>query len=135
MGSMTDYTSQPLTRAAIQAQAEAIAARQAADAGLPVPTVEETVVEPTPLVVAPPVVVPPIVVPVVKTVPVEEPAVEPVVVEEPAPSIAEVEKSIANVELDEERQRNNKNRLPLEPSTKSISDRVEGRVRTRCRQP
>ena len=41
MVSMTDYTSQPLTRAAMQAQAEAIAARQAAEAGLPVPTVEE----------------------------------------------------------------------------------------------
>ena len=101
MVSMTDYTSQPLTRAAMQAQAEAIAARQAAEAGLPVPTVEETPVVPTPLVVAPPVVVPPIVVPVVKTPPVEQPVVEPVV-EEPAPSIAEVEKSIADVELDEE---------------------------------
>jgi hypothetical protein len=103
MVSMTDYTSQPLTRAAMQAQAEAIAARQAAEAGLPVPTVEETVVVPTPLVVAPPVVVPPIVVPVVKTAPVEEPVVvEPVVVEEPSPTIAEVEKSISNVELDED---------------------------------
>jgi hypothetical protein len=101
MVSMTDYTSQPLTRAAMQAQAEAIAARQAAEAGLPVPTVEETPIVPTPLVVAPPVVVPPIVVPVVKTAPVEQPVVEPVV-EEPAPSIAEVEKSIADVELDEE---------------------------------
>jgi hypothetical protein len=98
MASMTDYTSQPLTRAAMQAQAEAIAARQAAEAGLPVPTVEETVVEPTPLVVAPPVVVPPIVIPVVKTAPTEELVVE----EESAPSIAEVEKSIANIELDEE---------------------------------
>lgn len=101
MVSMTDYSSQPLTRAAMQAQAEAIAARQAAEAGLPVPTVEETPIVPTPLVVAPPVVVPPIVVPVVKTAPVEQPVVEPVV-EEPAPSIAEVEKSIADVELDEE---------------------------------
>ena len=82
----------------MQAQAEAIAARQAAEAGLPVPTVEETVVEPTPLVVAPPVVVPPIVIPVVKTAPTEELVVE----EESAPSIAEVEKSIANIELDEE---------------------------------
>lgn len=82
----------------MQAQAEAIAARQAAEAGLTVPTVEETVVEPTPLVVAPPVVVPPIVIPVVKTAPTEELVVE----EESAPSIAEVEKSIANVELDEE---------------------------------
>jgi hypothetical protein len=45
---------------------------------------------------------PPIVVPVVKTAPVEQPVIEPVVVEEPAPSIAEVEKSIANVELDAE---------------------------------
>lgn len=85
----------------MQAQAEAIAARQAAEAGLPIPTVEETPIVPTPLVVAPPVVVPPIVVPVVKTAPVEQPVVEPVV-EEPAPSIAEVEKSIADVELDEE---------------------------------
>jgi hypothetical protein len=101
MVSMSDYTSQPLTRAAMQAQAEAIAARQAAEAGLPVPTVQETPVVAEPLVVAPPVVVPPIVVPVVKTAPVEQPVVEPVA-EEPAPSIAEVEKSIANVELDEE---------------------------------
>ncbi len=85
----------------MQAQAEAIAARQAAEAGLPVPAVEEPPIVPTPLVVAPPVVVPPIVVPVVKTAPVEQPVVEPVV-EEPAPSIAEVEKSIADVELDEE---------------------------------
>ena len=82
----------------MQAQAEAIAARQAAEAGLTVSTVEETVVEPTPLVVAPPVVVPPIVIPVVKTGPTEELVVE----EEPAPTIAEVEKSIADVELDEE---------------------------------
>ena len=80
MVSMTDYTSQPLTRAAMQAQAEAIAARQAAEAGLPIPTVEESPVVPTPLVVAPPVVVPPIVVPVVKTAPVEEPVEELVVV-------------------------------------------------------
>jgi hypothetical protein len=101
MVSMSDYTSQPLTRAAMQAQAEAIAARQAAEAGLPSPTFQETPVVAEPLVVAPPVVVPPIVVPVVKTAPVEQPVVEPVA-EEPAPSIAEVEKSIANVELDEE---------------------------------
>ena len=92
MVSMTDYTSQPLTRAAMQAQAEAIAARQAAEAGLTVPVVEEPAVVPAPLAVAPPVVVPPIVVPVVKTAPVEE----------PVPTIAEVEKNIAAVELDEE---------------------------------
>jgi hypothetical protein len=102
MVSMTDYTSQPLTRAAMQAQAEAIAARQAAEAGLTIPVVEEPPVVPAPLAVAPPVVVPPIVVPVVKTAPVEEPVVEPVVEEEPAPTIAEVEQSIAAVELDEE---------------------------------
>ena len=101
MVSMSDYTSQPLTRAAMQAQAEAIAARQAAEAGLSATPVQETPVVAEPLVVAPPVVVPPIVVPVVKTAPVEQPVVEPVA-EEPAPSIAEVEKSIANVELDEE---------------------------------
>ena len=85
----------------MQAQAEAIAARQAAEAGLSATPVQETPVVAEPLVVAPPVVVPPIVVPVVKTAPVEQPVIEPVA-EEPAPSIAEVEKSIAAVELDEE---------------------------------
>ena len=98
MVSMSDYTSQPLTRAAMQAQAEAIAARQAAEAGLPVPAVEQAPVEPAPLTVAPPVVIPPIVVPVVKT----GPTVEPVVDQEPAQSIDEVEKNLANVELDED---------------------------------
>lgn len=102
MVSMTDYTSQPLTRAAMQAQAEAIAARQAAEAGLPVPVVEQAPVEPTPLAVAPPVVIPPNVVPVVKTAPVEQPTEEPVVTEAPSQSIDEVEKNLANVELDEE---------------------------------
>lgn len=82
----------------MQAQAEAIAARQAAEAGLPVPVVEQAQVEPTPLEVAPPAVIPPIVVPIVRT----GPAVEPFVDQEPAQSIAEVEKNIANVELDEE---------------------------------
>lgn len=98
MVSMSDYSSQPLTRAAMQAQAEAIAARQAAEAGLPVPAVEQAPVEQVPLTVAPPVVIPPIVVPVVKT----GPTVEPVVDQEPAPTIAEVEKNLANVELDED---------------------------------
>jgi hypothetical protein len=98
MVSMTDYTSQPLTRAAMQAQAEAIAARQAAEAGLPIPEAAVPPVVAEPLPVAPPVVVPPIVVPVVKPAP----QVEPVIELEPTPTIAEVEKSIARVELDEE---------------------------------
>jgi hypothetical protein len=102
MVSMSDYTSQPLTRAAMQAQAEAIAARQAADAGIKIPVVEETPVIATPLVVAPPVVSPPIVVPVVKTAPVEEVVIEEVIEAEPVQSFAEVEKSLANVEVDEE---------------------------------
>lgn len=107
---MSDSSFQPITREALAAQAAAIAARQAAEAGLPVPeapAVEipvtptpeaEIPVTPAPLEVAPPVVVPPIVVPVVKSAPIEEP----VVVEEPAPSIAQVEKEILDVELDED---------------------------------
>ena len=111
---MSDSSFQPLTRAAIEAQAAEIAARQAAEAGITLPPVQEPapVVEPVqevpltpaPLEVAPPVVVPPIIVPIVKTAPVEEAVSEPVVEEvvEPAPSITEVEKDLANVELDEE---------------------------------
>ena len=114
MVSMSDSSFQPLTRAAIEAQAAEIAARQAAEAGITLPPVQEPapVVEPVqevpltpaPLEVAPPVVVPPIIVPIVKTAPVEEAVSEPVVEEvvEPAPSITEVEKDLANVELDEE---------------------------------
>jgi hypothetical protein len=123
MVSMSDSSFQPLTRAAIEAQAAEIAARQAAEAGITLPPVQEPapVVEPVqevpltpaPLEVAPPVVIPPIVVPIVKTAPVEEvvvesvvevivaPVVEPIVVE-PAPSLTEVEKDLAKVELDDE---------------------------------
>jgi hypothetical protein len=113
MVSMSDSNFQPLTRAAIEAQAAEIAARQAAEAGITLPPVQEPapVVEPVqeipltpaPLEVAPPVVIPPIVVPIVKTAPVEE--VEAVVVEPviaPAPSLTEVEKDLANVELDDD---------------------------------
>jgi hypothetical protein len=113
MVSMSDSSFQPLTRAAIEAQAAEIAARQAAEAGITLPPVQEPapVVEPVqeipltpaPLEVAPPVVIPPIVVPIVKTAPVEE--VEAVVVEPviaPAPSLTEVEKDLANVELDDD---------------------------------
>jgi hypothetical protein len=102
MDSMSDFTSQPLTRAAIQAQAEAIASRQAAEAGLPVPVIEQAPVAAEPLVVAPPVVVPPIVVPIVKTGHVEPQRYVHTAQEEPAISIDEVEKNLANVELDED---------------------------------
>ena len=94
---MSDSSFQPITREALAAQAAAIAARQAAESGIPAP-VEETPIAQTPLEVAPPVVVPPIVVPIVKTAPVEEP----VVVPEPVPTFSEVEKDLANVELDED---------------------------------
>ena len=110
---MSDSNFQPLTRAAIEAQAAEIAARQAAEAGTTLPPVQEPApvaepvqeaqLTPAPLEVAPPVVVPPIIVPIVKTAQVEEVAekvVEPVV--EPAPSLTEVEKDLANVELDDE---------------------------------
>jgi hypothetical protein len=114
---MSDSGFQPLTREAMAKQAAEIAARQAQAAGLPVP--EETVVTPTvevappeeivitpaPLEVAPPVIAPPIVVPVVKTPSVEEtvPVVEePVKEPEPVPSLTEVEKELAEVELDED---------------------------------
>ena len=76
------------------AQAAAIAAKQAAEAGIPIP-VEEVPLIAEPLPVAPPVVVPPIVVPIVKTAPVEEP-----VVAEPVQSFTEVEKEILAVDLD-----------------------------------
>ena len=102
MDSMSDFISQPLTRAAIQAQAEAIAARQAAEAGLPVPVIEQAPVAGEPLVVAPPVVVPPIVVPIVKTGHVEPQRYVDTSQEEPAVSMDEVEKNLANVELDED---------------------------------
>ena len=97
---MSDSSFQPITREALAAQAAAIAARQAAEAGLPIPeaAVADIPVTPAPLEVAPPVVAPPIVVPVVKTAPIEEP----VVIQEPVPSIAEVEKELLDVELDEE---------------------------------
>jgi hypothetical protein len=102
MASMSDFSSQPLTREAIAAQAAAIAAKQAAEAGLPIP-VEEAPVIATPLQVAPPIVSPPIVIPIVKTAPVEEP----VVVEEdaafsPVQSFTEVEKELLDVDLDED---------------------------------
>ncbi len=102
MVSMSDSSFQPLTRAAIEAQAAEIAARQAAEAGITLPPVQETQITAAPLEVAPPVVIPPIVVPIVKTAPVEEPVaniVEQVIA--PAPSLTEVEKDLANVELDE----------------------------------
>lgn len=97
---MSESSFQPITREALAAQAAAIAARQAAEAGLPIPEapIADLPVTPAPLEVAPPVVAPPIVVPVVKTAPIEDP----VVVEEPVQSIAEVEKELLDVELDEE---------------------------------
>ena len=84
------------------AQAAAIAAKQAAEAGLPI-SVEEVPIVAEPLAVAPPVVVPPIVVPIVKTTPVEEPevVVEPLV-EEPVKSFREVEKDLLDVDIDED---------------------------------
>ncbi len=93
---MSDFISQPITRESLAAQAAAIAARQAAEAGLPAAVVETPTVA-APLAVAPPVVIPPIVVPIVKTVAIEEPVVEP----EPVQTISQVEKDLANVELDE----------------------------------
>ena len=94
---MSDFNSQPITREALAAQAAAIAARQAAESGVPEQVVEAPIAA-APLEVAPPVVVPPIVVPIVKTAPVEEPVVAP----EPTPSITEVEKDLANVDIDED---------------------------------
>ena len=84
------------------AQAAAIAAKQAAEAGIPIP-VEEVPIVAEPLPVAPPVVVPPIVVPIVKTTPVEEPevVVEPLV-QEPVQSFREVEKDLLDVDIDED---------------------------------
>jgi hypothetical protein len=114
---MSDSGFQPLTREAMAKQAAEIAARQAQAAGLPVPEEivitpvtevappEEVVLTPAPLEVAPPVIAPPIVVPVVKPQPVEEtvPVVEePVKEPEPVPSLTEVEKELAEVELDED---------------------------------
>lgn len=81
------------------AQAAAIAAKQASEAGIPIP-VEEVPIVAEPLPVAPPVVVPPIVVPIVKTAPAEEPVVAEPVVAEPAQSFTEVEKEILAVDLD-----------------------------------
>jgi hypothetical protein len=102
MANMSDFSSQPLTREAMAAQAAAIAAKQAAEAGLPI-SVEEVPIVAEPLAVAPPVVVPPIVVPIVKTTPVEEPevVVEPLV-EEPVKSFREVEKDLLDVDIDED---------------------------------
>jgi hypothetical protein len=99
MASMSDFSSQPLTREAMAAQAAAIAAKQASEAGIPIP-VEEVPIVAEPLPVAPPVVVPPIVVPIVKTAPAEEPVVAEPVVAEPAQSFTEVEKEILAVDLD-----------------------------------
>lgn len=100
---MSDFTSQPLTRAAMQAQAEAIAARQAAEAGIQVPQTQ------APLEVAPPIVSTPIMVPIVKTSPVveETPTVFPPVVEKIVEPVApakytEVEKQISKVDIDDE---------------------------------
>jgi len=122
MANMSDFSSQPLTRESIAAQAAAIAAKQAAEAGLPIP-VEEAPMVATPLQVAPPIVSPPIVIPVVKTAPVEEPVVQEAVVEEaivlkepaleeavveeivsvePVQSFTEVEKELLDVDLDED---------------------------------
>jgi hypothetical protein len=102
MANMSDFSSQPLTREAMAAQAAAIAAKQAAEAGIPIP-VEEVPIVAEPLPVAPPVVVPPIVVPIVKTTPVEEPevVVEPLV-QEPVQSFREVEKDLLDVDIDED---------------------------------
>ena len=120
MVNMSDSSFQPLTRAAIEAQAAEIAARQAAEAGITLPPVQEPapVVEPVqevpltpaPLEVAPPVVIPPIIVPIVKTAPVEEVIAEPVVEElvlepdvvEQDPSLTDIEEDLANVELDDD---------------------------------
>ncbi len=112
---MSDSSFQPLTREAMAKQAAEIAARQAQAAGLPAPdetvlppitevtSSEEQVITPAPLEVAPPVIAPPIVVPIVKTAPVEETVA---VVEEPVKeevqSLTEVEKELAEVELDED---------------------------------
>jgi hypothetical protein len=121
---MSDSGFQPLTRESMAKQAAEIAARQAQAAGIPVP--EETaitpasvgvtppaeiVLTPAPLEVAPPVIAPPIVVPIVKTQPVEETVrvvkepieeLEPVKEPEPVQSLTEVEKELAEVELDED---------------------------------
>lgn len=102
MVNMSEISYQPLTRAAIQAQAEAIAAKQAAESGVAIPPVEETPLVSAPLDIAPPVVSPPIVVPIVRTAPVAEAVIEDVIAEEPVQSFAEVEQSLANVELDDE---------------------------------
>lgn len=101
---MSDYSFQPLTREAIAAQAEAIAARQAAETGATAEIADESTVVAAPLEVAPPLVVQPILVPIVRTQPVEEPVVvepEPII-ETPAQTLTEVEKDLASVELDEE---------------------------------
>lgn len=99
---MSDFSSQPLTREAIAAQAAAIAAKQAAEAGLPTP-VEEAPVIATPLQVAPPIVSPPILIPIVKTAPVREPVVlEEDVALSPVQSFTEVEKELLDVDLDED---------------------------------
>ena len=101
---MSDYSFQPLTREAIAAQAEAIAARQAAETGATAQIAEESSISAAPLEVAPPVIVPPILVPIVRTQPVEETVVvepEPIV-ETPAQTLTEVEKNLASVELDED---------------------------------
>lgn len=102
MANMSDFSSQPLTREAIAAQAAAIAAKQAAEAGLPTP-VEEAPVIATPLQVAPPIVSPPILIPIVKTAPVREPVVlEEDVALSPVQSFTEVEKELLDVDLDED---------------------------------
>ena len=95
---MSDFSSQPLTRAAMKAQAEAIAARQAAEAGIQVPQTQ------APIEVAPPIVSPPFVIPVVDTTEVVEdaPKVLPPVVESIAATYTEVEKQIAKVDVDDE---------------------------------
>jgi hypothetical protein len=104
MANMSDFSSQPITREALAAQAAAIAARQAAEAGLPIPVTAEEPIVATPLELAPPIVVPPIVIPIVKTIPVEEPFVveEPVVEEVPVQSFTEVERELLDVDLDED---------------------------------
>jgi hypothetical protein len=94
---MSEITSQPLTRAAIAAQAEAIVARQALQQDQPSPVVAQAPLS-TPEVVQTPVIVPQIVVPIVRTGPLEERVLEQV----PVQSLAEVEKDLASVDLDEE---------------------------------
>jgi len=97
MVSMSDFSSQPITREALAAQAAAIAARQALEAGTELP-------QSAPLEVAPPVIAPPIMVPVVKTTPTVEEIIPQVIEakEVASPSLSQVEKDIAKVDIDDD---------------------------------